>query len=56
MRGGEEDIDDDDQLIDRGLDCPKFALLYAPDTGFLFGFLHLKVVYMFQGIVHASFS
>ena len=29
MRGGEEDIDDDDQLIDRGLDCPEFALLYA---------------------------
>ena len=47
-------VDDDDQLLDRPLDCPEYALLY--DTGFLFGFLYGLVVNMFKGIVHASFS
>ena len=33
-------VDDDDQLLDRPLDCPEYALLYAPDTvAFLVSFI-----------------
>ena len=28
-------VDYDNQPLDRPPDCPEFALLYAPDTGFL---------------------
>ena len=32
------------------------AVFYMLDTGCLFGFIRPRVVYKFQGIVHASFS
>ena len=48
-------VDDDDQLIDRPLVVLN-AFFYMLDTGCLFGFIHQRVVYMYQGIVYASFS
>ena len=47
---------DDDQLVDRPPECSEYVLIYMLDTGYLFGFIHTKVVYMFQGIVHSSFT